>query len=110
MAAEDIYQIQDWLEAGKIKTMDGYVGEIFPSTYQLEWGLLVPVIQKFGGRVAVFRNHCKVFAGIGPKFAFGVETSCNINTNPRAENACITIGEDIYKFYREYFDGIVSFV
>ncbi len=110
MASEDIYQIQDWLEAGKIKTMDAYVGEIFPGTYQLEYRFLVPVIQKYGGRVAVFRNHAKIFAGKGPKFAFGIESSANINTNPRTENGCITIGQEIYEFYREYFDGIISFV
>ncbi len=110
MAAEDIYQMQDWLEAGKIKTMDAYVGEIFPNTYRLEYGLLKPVIEKHGGRVAVFRNHAKIFAGYGTKFAFGIETSANINTNPRTENGCITIDRDIYEFYREYFNGIVSFV
>lgn len=33
----------------------------------------------------------------------------NINTNPRTENGCITIGRDIYDFYKTYFDGIVSF-
>lgn len=110
MASEDIYQIQDWLEAGTIKTMDAYVGEIFPGTYKLEYQLLRPLIEEHGGRVAVFRNHAKIFAGYGPKFAFGVETSANINTNPRTENGCITIGREIYEFYREYFDGIISFI
>lgn len=110
MAGEDIYQMQDWLEAGTIKTMDAYVGEIFPGSYRPEYRLLRPVIEAHGGRVAVFRNHAKIYAGYGPKFAFGIETSANINTNPRTENACITIGRGIYEFYRDYFDGIVSFV
>lgn len=110
MAAEDIYQIRDWLEAGKVKKIDAYVGEIFPSTYRLEYSLLRPIIEAHGGRVAVFRNHAKIFAGYGPKFYFGVQTSANINTNPRTENGCITIGRDIYEFYFDYFNGIVSFV
>jgi len=110
MASEDIYQFRDWLEAGKIKKLDAYVGEIFPNSYNLEWRLLCPIVKKYGGRVAVFRNHAKIFAGYGNKFAFGIETSANINTNPRAENGCITIGQDIYEFYKEYFDGIISFV
>jgi hypothetical protein len=109
MASEDIYQMQDWLESGKIKRLDAYVGEIFPGTYRLEYGLLKPIIEKHGGRVAVFRNHSKIYAGYGDKFYFGIETSANINTNPRTENGCITIGKDIYLFYREYFDGIISF-
>jgi len=42
-------------------------------------------------------------------FSFGIETSANINTNPRTENGCITINKEIYNFYKEYFDGIISF-
>jgi len=109
MASEDVYQVQDWLESGKIKQMDAYVGEIFPGSYRLEYRLLKPTIEKHGGRVCVFRNHAKIFAGYGNKFAFTVETSANINTNPRTEQGCITIGQDIYEFYRAYFDGIRGF-
>jgi hypothetical protein len=109
MASEDIYQIQDWLESGTIKKVDAYVGEIFPGTYQLEYALLKPIIENHGGRVAVFRNHSKIFAGYGPLFHFGIETSANINTNPRTENGCITVGREIYDFYKSYFDGIISF-
>jgi len=110
MASEDIYQVEDWLNTGKIKRADAYMGEIFPNSYNLEWRLLCPIIRKHGGRVVVFRNHAKIFAGYGDRFAFGIQTSANVNTNPRAENGCITIGQDIYEFYREYFDGIISFV
>jgi hypothetical protein len=109
MASEDIYQIEEWLEMGKIKKMDAYVGEIFPGTYKLEYLMLKPIIEKYGGRVAVFRNHSKIYAGYGDKFSFGIETSANINTNPRTENGCITIGNDIYEFYKNYFDKIISF-
>ena len=109
MASEDVYQMQDWLESGKIKRMDAYVGEIFPGSYRLEYALLKPMIESFGGRVAVFRNHSKIFAGYGDKFAFGIETSANINTNPRTENGCITIDKELFEFYKAYFDGIKSF-
>lgn len=67
------------------------------------------IIPEYGGRIAVFKNHSKIFAGIGKKFAFGIQTSANINTNPRTENGCITIGNDIFEFYKTYFDGIKSF-
>ena len=109
MASEDIYQIGEWLENGKIKKMDAYMGEIFPGTYKLEYQLFKPIIEKYGGRVAIFRNHSKIFAGYGDKFYFGIESSANINTNPRTENACITIDQEIYKFYKSYFDDIISF-
>ena len=109
MASEDIFQIEEWLQTGRIKKIDAYVGEIFPGTYKLEYDLLRPTIEKYGGRVAVFRNHSKIFAGYGDKFYFATEGSANINTNPRTENACITIDKGLYEFYKSYFDGIVSF-
>ena len=42
-------------------------------------------------------------------FYFGIQTSANINTNPRTEQGSITGDRGIYDFYREYFDGIISF-
>jgi hypothetical protein len=109
MACEDVFQIKKWIESGKIKKMDAYVGEIFPGTYRKEYALLKPIVEKSGGRIAVFRNHSKIFAGYGEKFYFGVEGSANINTNPRTENGCITIGKEIFDFYKDYFDKIISF-
>lgn len=109
MAGEDICQLRDWNRAGKIKKMDAYVGEIFPGTYKKEYAELKPVIKKAGGRVCVFRNHSKIFAGTGPLFSFGIESSSNINTNPRTENACITIDRGLFEFYKEFYDGVVSF-
>ena len=110
MAAEDILQFEDWLIKGKIKKLDAYVGEIFPGSYSIEWNMLKRVFdEQKCGRIAVFKNHSKIFAGYGNKFHFGIETSANINTNPRTENGCITIGKEIFEFYRTYFDGIKSF-
>ena len=110
MAAEDILQFDEWLTKGRIKKLDAYVGEIFPGSYKVEWRMLKDLFERHQcGRIAVFRNHSKIYAGTGERFAFGIETSANINTNPRTENGCITIGRDIYDFYKTYFDGIVSF-
>lgn len=111
MAAEDILQFDEWLEAGKIKKLDAYVGEIFPGSYRIEYDMLKELFDRHKcGRIAVFKNHSKVYAGYGKKFYFGIETSANINTNPRTENGCITIDKGLYEFYRSYFDGIISFV
>ena len=110
MAADDVLQFEEWLQKGKIKKLDAYVGEIFPGTYRFEFKKLKEVFEKYQcGRIAVFKNHSKIYAGYGNKFAFGIETSANINTNPRAENGCVTIGTEIFEFYKGYFDKIVSF-
>lgn len=109
MAQEDIFQIRDWINAGRIKKADAYVGEIFPNSYKLEYKLLIPIIESSGGRVCVCKNHSKVFAGYGEKFYFGIQTSANINTNPRIENGSITIDKDIYHFYNEFYSGLISY-
>ena len=110
MADEDVLQFRDWLKSGKIRRLDAYVGEIFPGSYAGVYELLVNVFDEFDcGRICVFRNHSKIYAGTGPEFSFGIETSANINTNPRTENGCITIGGGIYEFYKSFFDGIESF-
>lgn len=110
MAAEDILQFDEWIQQGKIKKLDAYVGEIFPNSYKIEWKMLNDLFAKHNcGRVAVFKNHSKIFAGYGDKFHFGIETSANINTNPRTENGCITINKELFQFYKDYFDGIKSF-
>ena len=111
MAAEDILQLFTWHEKGKIGTLDIYVGEIFPNQYRIEWQMLMDYYQENPelGRLCVFRNHSKIYAGTGEKFSFGIQTSANINTNPRTENGCIIIDDGIYHFYKDYFDGINSF-
>lgn len=106
MAAEDILQFDKWLEKGKIKRCDFYVGEIFPSSYRMEWIQINELVNKHKcGRVACFRNHSKIYAGVGD-FPFTIESSANINTNPRAENGCITISQELTDFYFDYFDKI----
>lgn len=110
MAAEDILQIDEWIKLGKIKKMDAYLGEIFPSTYRVEYQMMQELFERHQcGRIAVFKNHSKIYAGYGDKFHFAIESSANINTNPRTENGCITIDKGLYEFYRKFFDGINSF-
>jgi hypothetical protein len=110
MARTDILLFDKWLDERKIKKLDAYFGEIFPNQYKTEYALIQNIFDKHKcGRIAVFRNHSKIFAGYGDKFYFGIETSANINTNPRTENGCITIDKGIYEFYRQYFDKIISF-
>jgi hypothetical protein len=111
MAQDDVLQLREWIEEGKIDRLDCYVGEIFPGSYRREYQMLMELQKDHnrGGRICVFKNHSKIFAGTGIKFDFAIESSANINTNPRTENGCITIGTEIYKFYKDFFDRVKSF-
>jgi len=109
MALQDCQELERYLELGQIKRLDSYVGEIFKASYGNEYDYLVNLHRKHGGRVAIFRNHSKVFCGFGERFSFAIESSANINTNPRAENTVITINKEIALFYKEFYDAIKSF-
>lgn len=110
MGEEDVKQIEEWIDQGLIKKMDFYVGEIFPSQYTVGYAMLNRLVERTNcGRVAVFRNHSKIIAGYGEKFPFCVETSANVNTNPRTEQGSITINGELVEFYKAYFDGIKGF-
>lgn len=110
MSAEDILYFEEALRDGKIKKLDAYVGEIFPNSYKIEYKMLRDMFNKHEcGRIAVFRNHSKIIAGKGEKFDFAVQTSANMNTNPRTESGCLTTSTEAYQFYKDYFDGIKSF-
>jgi len=108
MAMDDVLQFEEWIKSGKIKKLDAFVGEIFKGSYFTEYTRLKEIIEPVG-KIVMFRNHSKVFAGYGDKFHFGIETSANINTNPRTENGCITIGKGIFDFYYDFYQGIKGF-
>lgn len=108
MALPDVEQIDKWLESGRIGRMDGYGGEIFPNQYPVVHSRFCDVLRAHGGRMAIFRNHAKVYAGTGA-FDFAIESSANVNTNPRTENTVVSFVRDIFEFYKGFYDGIKSF-
>ena len=110
MAATDVKEIERWLTTGVLSHVDFYVGEIFQASYADIYLMLSDLVRKSGGRVAIFRNHSKVMAGFGDKFDFVIESSANVNTNPRSECTVITVDSDLAYFYKtEIFDKINSF-
>lgn len=109
MAMPDVLQLAEWLADGTIARIDAYVGEIFPGSYSSEHSALCRVVASCDGRVAVFRNHSKVFLARAGDRAWVVESSANINTNPRTENHCITADMGLYLHHKAYFDSIKSF-
>lgn len=110
MGEEDIKQIEEWMDEGKLHKVDFFVGEIFPTQYPIGFAMLNRLVERTNcGRVAVFRNHSKIIAGYGTLYPFVVETSANVNTNPRTEQGVITLDKGLMDFYRAYFDGIKGF-
>ncbi|MGB4817551.1 MAG: hypothetical protein WBP33_00430 [Saprospiraceae bacterium] len=107
---EDILYLFELIEQKKIKRLDIYVGEIFPGSYKVEWKLIKELYEKHQcGHIKVFKNHSKIMAGIIGGNGFSIQSSANINTNPRTEQACIINNLESALFYKDYFDGIISF-
>ncbi len=57
------------------------------------------------------RNHAKVMVGYwhesdGSIHGATVASSANINTNPRIEQAVITVDKAVADFYKEFFDSL----
>ena len=46
---------------------------------------------------------------IGERFDCLIESSANVNTNPRSENTVITVDRQLVRDYIELFNGIRSF-
>ncbi len=109
MARLDIEEFHRQIMLGRVGELSFYLGEIFPGSYPEEYAEICEVCRDSGGRVAVFRNHSKVMAGYGEKFGFVIESSANINTNPRTEQTVITINKELADFYFEFYGKITSF-
>lgn len=109
MAGEDVAMIEAWLKSGRIERFDAYCGEIFPSQYGQVYSDLCRVMRSYGGRVAILRNHSKVYAGYGETRSWAIESSANVNTNPRIEQTAIHMDAGLAAHYKAFFDGVKSF-
>lgn len=109
MATKDAEEMRDWVRRGMIGRMDFYVGEIFKSGYRGCLDVLDDICKETGGRTARIRNHSKLMAFFGERFSGVIESSANVETNPRIEQTCITINEGLAEFYKEFFDQMIDY-
>lgn len=109
LARDDIERVNAWLASGHVATCDAYVGEIFRGSYPTEYGALCSTVRPYGGRVATFRNHSKVFCLACNNERFVIESSANLNTNPRCENTVVTKSAALYEHHKRFFDEVRAF-
>ena len=94
---------------GEEEVVDFFVGEIFQGSYPEVYDMVREFIDECGGRLVVFRNHSKVMAIQGERFDCLIESSANVNTNPRSENTVVTVDRELTKEYIKLFSEIVPF-
>ena len=110
VARTDLEQIAAWLDAGRIDQFDLYAGEIFPSQYGDEHEYMLELCETYGCKLVIARNHSKVtLASLAEEdYYLAMESSANVNTNPRIEQTAVHASRDLFEFYKEFFDGIRS--
>lgn len=109
MAGEDVRDLMHWHRRGFLGRVDFYLGEIFKGSYQEVYDLVREFIAECRGRLVIFRNHSKVMAVKGEKFDCLIESSANVNTNPRSENTVLTVDSQLVDAYIRLFAEIVPF-
>lgn len=109
MAGEDVEDLARWHKRGFIGRVDFFVGEIFSGSYPEVYEMVKDFIRECGGRLVVFRNHAKVMAIKGERFDVLIESSANVNTNPRSENTVVTVDRELVDAYIKLFSEIVPF-
>lgn len=109
MAGEDVEDLREWHNRGMLKRVDFFMGEIFQGSYPEVYADVLDFVEEENGRLVLFRNHSKVMAIIGERFDCLIESSANVNTNPRSENTVLTVDRELVRSYIELFNGIQSF-
>ena len=109
MAGEDVKDAMRWYRRGLIGRMDFFVGEIFQGSYPDVYKLTKAFIRECGGRLVVFRNHAKIMIIQGERFDCLIESSANVNTNPRSENTVVTVDRELVREYLKLFSEIIPF-
>lgn len=109
MAGEDVDDLRAWHDRGMLGRVDFFVGEIFPGSYPEVYAAVKEFASEIGGRVVVFRNHAKVMAVVGERFDCLIESSANVNTNPRSENTVLTVDRSLVRDYVQLFNEIKPF-
>lgn len=108
MAMPDVEWLRTQLHTGRIGHIQFILGEIFPAQYPDEYEAVTALHEAGLATMKIAKNHAKVMAGESADegFYFAIESSSNVNTNPRIEQTAVHMSEELYRFYREFYDGI----
>lgn len=109
IARNDLTEIAGWLESGKIDKFELYAGEIFPGSYGDEYEQFAKMCEAYEGcRLVIAKNHSKITLCKVDDYAIVVESSANVNTNPRIEQSTLHNNAELHAFYLDFFSGVKS--
>ena len=110
MASPDVDWLRAQCEAWRIGQIDFVLGEIFPASYPDEYDAIEKMAGLEMATMKIARNHAKIMAGCHAESGiwFAIESSSNVNTNPRIEQTAIHMSRELHDFYRDFYDGVKS--
>lgn len=110
IAKADLDQITAWLDAGRIDRFELYAGEIFPNQYGDEYEQALQMAATYDCRVVIAKNHSKItLASLdADDYYLAIESSANVNTNPRIEQTAMHRSRELFEFYRDFFRDLRS--
>ncbi len=108
IAKNDLTEISNWLESGRVEQFDLYAGEIFPGSYGDEYEQMLAMCENYGARLVIAKNHSKVTLCSVDDYKIVIESSANVNTNPRIEQSALHHNADLHGFYLDFFSGVKS--
>jgi hypothetical protein len=108
MSRQDVELLDRYMAAKHILNITFFTGEYFKSRETSVYASLIDVITRHGGRLKLFKNHCKILViRTIADFCITVEGSANFTTNPRTEQTVITPGGQLFDFYKAWFEDLL---
>lgn len=109
MSRQDCELLDKYITDGLIKRITFFTGEYFAKRETSVYATLLQVIEKHGGRMRMFKNHCKLLLvqNTEKKFWAVAEGSANFTTNPRTEQTTVTPSRELYEFYKAWFEELL---
>ena len=107
VAMPAIEYLQSQVNAGRLRRIDAYVGEIMPRDRPHLYAALCALVAATSGRVMVLRNHAKAWMFLADDGRCTViETSANANYNKRIEQSVISAAPQVAATYKLFFDAL----
>lgn len=93
---------------GLVDRLDIYTGEVFKESRHAGFEQLADVAREGNGRLVRFKNHAKVVCLYGDRVDVCIESSANLNVNPRCENVTVTVDTALCDFWKAFYDEVPS--
>lgn len=106
LALPDIEWLEQQQKENRIGKLRFYCGEILRATYPDTYDSICRLERQQKASLTISRNHAKVTLIKTGSERYTIESSANLNTNPRIEQTAIHTDPDLHAFYDGFFSAL----